>query len=166
MLFRSSLLKARKLQQEIGADQFDDFNAYEAAIKKACKVKDVQLEAKEKKQIENVVSWKNPDSEKVIRRSSASMPPLHTGRPDHKKDSLALYGIYKIDGMYVEYKSDGDLRDNENVALDPSKAVNEINEAYFKKEVQPHVPDAWIDANKKDAQIGRASCRERVLRLV
>jgi len=24
-------------------------------------------------------------------------------------------------------------------------------EVYFKKEVQPHVPDAWIDASKKDA---------------
>ena len=28
--------------------------------------------------------------------------------------------------------------------------MNELNEAYFKKEVQPHVLDAWIDASKKD----------------
>ena len=42
------------------------------------------------------------------------------------------------------------MRDNENVGLDPSKTVNAINEAYFIKEVQPHVPDAWIDASKKD----------------
>lgn len=50
----------------------------------------------------------------------------------------------------IEYKADGDLRDNENVSLDPSKPVNELNEAYFAKEVLPHVPDAWIDASKKD----------------
>jgi len=59
-----------------------------------------------------------------------------------------------VKGKVIEYKADGDLRDNENVALDPSKAVNEINETYFKKEVQPHVPDAWIDASKKDAKDG------------
>lgn len=32
--------------------------------------------------------------------------------------------------------------------------MNEINEAYFIKEVQPHVPDAWIDASKRDAKDG------------
>ena len=50
----------------------------------------------------------------------------------------------------IEYQADTDLRDNENVALDPSQSVNALNEAYFLKEVQPHVPDAWIDASKKD----------------
>jgi hypothetical protein len=55
-----------------------------------------------------------------------------------------------VGGEVVEYRADGDLRDNENVALDPSKSVNEINEAYFAKEVLPHVPDAWIDGSKKD----------------
>ena len=38
--------------------------------------------------------------------------------------------------------------------LDPSKSVNYINESYFLKEVLPHVPDAWIDANKKDEKDG------------
>ena len=135
------LLKARKLQKEIGTDQFDDFNGYEVAMKIACKAQDVQLEAKEKKQIENAVSWKNPEAEKVIKKV-------------HKQSGDPFYGLFDVDGQTLEYKPDGDLRDNENVALDPSKKVNEINEAYFKKEVQPHVPDAWIDANKKDAQDG------------
>ena len=58
--------------------------------------------------------------------------------------------MFNVDGKTIEYKADGDLRDFENVALDPSKTVNDINEAYFNKEVQPHVPDAWIDASKKD----------------
>ena len=68
-----------------------------------------------------------------------------------------LYGIFDVDGQAIEYKTDGNLRDHENVALDPSQEVNDLNEAYFIKEVQPHVPDAWIDASKtddKDKQIG------------
>jgi len=54
----------------------------------------------------------------------------------------------------IEYQADGELRDLENVALDPTRTVNEVNEAYFTAEVQPHVPDAWIDASKRDAKDG------------
>ena len=39
-------------------------------------------------------------------------------------------------------ESDSDLRDTENVPL------KENIEAYFKREVLPHVPDAWIDHSK------------------
>jgi len=39
----------------------------------------------------------------------------------------------------VEYEPDADLRDHENVPL------KEKIEDYFKREVLPHVPDAWID---------------------
>lgn len=144
--------QARSLQSIIGTTQFDDMNGYEAQLKQACKQLDLKLDTKTKKAITTAVSWKNPEAEKVIRRSSASLPSQHTGHPDHKKDELSLYGVYEIDGKYIEYKPDGDLRDNENVALDPSQTVNALNEVYFQKEVQPHVPDAWIDASKKDAQ--------------
>jgi len=54
----------------------------------------------------------------------------------------------------VEFQADGDLRDNENISLDPSQPVVETVEAYFKKEVAPHVPDAWIAAEKRDEKDG------------
>jgi len=43
---------------------------------------------------------------------------------------------------------DPDLRDYENVPL------KEDIRAYFDREVKPHVPDAWIDENKRDAKDG------------
>ncbi|MDH5803508.1 MAG: type I restriction-modification system subunit M [Gammaproteobacteria bacterium] len=148
------LLKARQLQQVIGKKQCDDMNTYDDVIKAACDKQDIKLDTNEKKQIVNAVSWKNPEAEKVIKkvhsRSSTSMSPRHTGRPDHKAQADPIYGLFEVDGQILEYKADGDLRDFENVNLDPSKEVNEVNEAYFAKEVQPHVPDAWIDASKKD----------------
>jgi len=135
---KQTLLKAKQLQAEIGTAQCDDMNGYEAIVKVACKVQDLTLEAKEKKQITTAVSWKNPDAEKVIKKI-------------HKETKAnPFYGLFDVDGQTIEYKPDGDLRDNENVALDPIQTVNDLNEAYFKKEVQPHVSDAWIDANKKD----------------
>lgn len=42
----------------------------------------------------------------------------------------------------IHYEPDSELRDTENVPL------NEDIEAYFVREVKPHVPDAWIDRDK------------------
>lgn len=133
-----TMLKAKQLQQVIGTEQHDDMNVYDVAIKTACAKQDIILEAKEKKQISIAISWKNPDAKKVIKK-------IHKGKAN------PIYGLFDVNGQVLEYKTDGDLRDNENVALAPPKSVNEINEAYFAKEVLPHLPDAWIDANKKDA---------------
>lgn len=133
------MLKAKQLQATIGNAQCDDMNGYEDMLKAACKAQQVSLDTKEKKQIIGAVSWKNPVAAKVIKKI-------------HKAAANPLYGLFNVDGQTLEYKTDGDLRDNENVALDPSQPVDALNEAYFIKEVQPHVPDAWIDANKKDDQ--------------
>ncbi len=149
---RQVMLKAKQLQQAapqgIGSAQCDDMNTYEASLKSACKAQKISLDTKEKKQITTAVSWKNPKAEKVIKKI-------------HKAKASPYYGLFAVDidgiTQVVEYKPDGDLRDNENVALDPSQSVNDLNEAYFKKEVQPHVPDAWIDASKtdnKDQEVG------------
>jgi len=132
------LLKAKQLQQAIGTEQHDDMNDYDDVIKAT----GITLDTNEKKQITNAVSWKNPDAEKVIKK-------IHNGKAN------PVYGLFSVDApnnkkVVVEYKTDGDLRDNENIALEPSKSVNEINETYFAKEVLPHVSDAWIDASKKD----------------
>ena len=43
---------------------------------------------------------------------------------------------------------DPELRDTENVPL-----LEDI-ESFFEREVKPHVPDAWIDANRRDPQDG------------
>jgi type I restriction enzyme M protein len=131
------LLKAKELQKAIGSDQHDDMNNYD----KALKATGIKLDAKEKKQITTAVSWKNPEAEKVIKKV-------------HKGKANPLYGLFDADGEVIEFKPDGELRDFENVALDPSRSVNEVNETYIAREVQPHVPDAWIDPGKKDARDG------------
>jgi len=145
---KTIMLKAKQLQQAspqgMGSEQHDDMNDYEAMIKAACKTQDISLDTKEKKQITAAVSWKNPEAQRVIKKIHKNSKPS------------SIYGLFEVDGkngekQIVEYKPDGDLRDNENVALDPSQPVNDTNEAYFAKEVQPHVADAWIDSGKKDA---------------
>jgi len=135
------LLKAKQLQGVIGSAQCDDMNGFDDALKTACKKLKIELDAKQKKQLIDAVSWKNPEAEKVIKKI-------------HKSKSNSIYGLFEVNGEVIEYQADGDLRDFENVALDPSRSVNEINEAYFRKEVLPHVSDAWIDASKRDEKDG------------
>lgn len=67
-----------------------------------------------------------------------------------KEDAQPLYGAFDYKGKVVEFQQDGDLRDNENVPLDPSVSTSTLIESYFKREVQPHVADAWINADKRD----------------
>ena len=45
-------------------------------------------------------------------------------------------------GRNAEFEADADLRDFENVPL------TENVDAYFAREVKPHVPDAWMDRSK------------------
>jgi type I restriction enzyme M protein len=129
------LKKAEALGAIIGRDQHDDMNYFDREVRDT----GVLLDTAVKKQITAAVSWKNPEAEKVVKK-------VHKNTP-----ATPLYGLFARDGQVVEYKPDGDLRDNENVPLDPSQPVNTVNEAYFRAEVAPHVKDAWIDASKVDA---------------
>ncbi len=52
--------------------------------------------------------------------------------PEHIADITRIYGNF----------TDADLRDTETVPL------KESIEEYFRREVLPHVPDAWIDHSK------------------
>jgi type I restriction enzyme M protein len=147
---RALLKSGQKLQaalaKQMGADaivdgQCDDFNRFEDELKTALKTTGVSLDLREKKQLLAAVSWKNPDAQRVIKKV-------------HKKKANPLYGLFTVDGRVVEFQADGDLRDNENIPLDPSRSVTETVEKYFLKEVAPHVPDAWIDGGKRDEKDG------------
>lgn len=118
-----------------------DFNLFEEELKKALKSTGINLDTRERKQLLDAVSWKSPEAKAVIKKV-------------HKEKANPLYGLFAVGGKVVEYQADGDLRDNENIPLDPSRPVVETVEAYFKKEVAPHVPDAWIDGGKRDEKDG------------
>lgn len=138
---RTLMRKTEALQAKMGTAQHDDFNAFDEVLKQALKDSSIKLEAKEKKQFLDAVMWKNADAEPVINKVI-------------KGKENPLYGQFSYQGKVVEFVQDGDLRDAENIALNPSVDTTDLIESYFKREVQPHVPDAWINADKRDAQDG------------
>jgi type I restriction enzyme M protein len=139
---KALLTKGRALQGVLGSGQHDDMNLYEGELKPALKKTGVTLDTKEKKLLLAAISWKNPKAAKVIKKVHEDTAPN------------PLYGLFEVGGQTLEYKPDGDLRDQENVPLDPLRSVDELNEDYVTREVLPHVTDAWIDGSKKDESDG------------
>ena len=138
--------KAKTLQTAIGTRQFDDFNEFEKVFKQALKDAevnlDISLDAKEKKQLMDAITWKNPEAEPVIKKAVKVANPLY---------GAFSYTDPASKTKIVEFQPDSDLRDYENVSLNPEVTTTELIESYFAREVQPHVPDAWINADKIDA---------------
>ena len=136
--------KAKALQAAIGKDQFDDYNEFEKVFKQALKDTDISLDTKEKKQIIEAITWKNPEAEPVIKKAAKVANPLYGAfsyKPTNSDKPAKI----------VEFQTDSDLRDYENVPLNPEVTTTELIENYFAREVQPHVPDAWINPDKVDA---------------
>ena len=137
------LAKAQLLQSVIGITQSDDFNTFEGAFKKALNKAGITLDTAERKQLLDAVSWTNPEAEPVIKKVL-------------KTKANPRYGDFAYRKQIVQFQPDSDLRDSEDVPLTAETArganVDAVNEAYFDKEVAPHVPDAWIDAGKCDGR--------------
>ncbi len=133
--------KVKQLQQQLGTQQWDNWNQFETDLKKACKVCAIKLDGKESKQLRNACSWTNPEADPVVKKVL-------------KEAAQPLYGAFAHQNKVVEFEQDGDLRDQETIALNPDVHTIRLIEDYFYKEVQPHVPDAWMNADKRDEKDG------------
>lgn len=134
---RQLMRDAQTLQAALGTEIFNDFNVFDDKLKKALKDADIKWTARERRQFLDAVTWKNPEAEPVVKKAvkSAANP---------------MYGLFEHKGKVVEFEADGDLRDFENIALNPDIDTARLVEDYVRKEVLPHVPDAWINGERRD----------------
>lgn len=140
---------AMKLMRAIGTEEYRDFNVFAREVEMELKAIGVKLSASEKKQILDAVSWYDAEAEKVVKGTVKLKNDKLTDLLAHlncTEDQLADFGYYPTQktGEYLEYETDSDLRDTENVPL-----KDDVH-AYFLREVKPHVDEAWInlDATK------------------
>lgn len=144
---RTLMEKAQQIQMALGMQAggkmlvSNDFNQFQLTLKEAIKTAGVKLDKKENKQFIDAFTTKNPDAEPVVKKVL-------------KKAPQPLYGAFEYKGKVVEFEQDGELRDNENVPLNPALSTSDLIENYFKTEVLSHVNDAWINADKRDAKDG------------
>ncbi|WP_394517109.1 type I restriction-modification system subunit M [Pantoea sp. SGAir0175] len=144
---RALMEKAQQIQTALGTQAggktlvSNDFNHFQLTLKDAIKAAGVKLDAKENKQFIDAITTKNPDAEPVVKKVL-------------KEAAQPLYGAFEYKGKVVEFEQDGELRDNENLPLNPAVSTSDLIENYFEAEVLPHVADAWINADKRDAKDG------------
>lgn len=124
-------------QKEIGEVVFDDHNEFRARFEAVMKAHGKKLSAPEKKAIYKAVSWRDEAAPPVIAMRSK----LKTGEHFEPSYDGAYLETVGKDRFMVKYEADTDLRDTEQVPLKEPGGI----EAFFAREVLPHVPDAWID---------------------
>ena len=125
---------ANKLRDELGGDLFEDHNIFRVRIDAALDKIGLKLPAADLKLIVKAVSWRVETAPPVIAK-------VH--KPGKTKAD-PLRGLFetKMDGKpaVIEYEPDSDLRDTEQVPLLEDGGI----EAFFRREVLPYTPDAWI----------------------
>lgn len=109
-----------------------DFNHFLAATQRDADTHGVNLTAKRKKLLQSVLAERAEDAKAVMKKI-------------HKKGTAqdSLRGLYattiQSKPATVEYEPDPELRDTEQVPLLEEGGI----EAFLRREVLPHVPDAW-----------------------
>jgi type I restriction enzyme M protein len=126
---------ANALRRELGDKLFEDHNIFRARVAAALDKLKIKLGAAELKIILRAVSWRVKTAPPVIAK-------IH--KPGKAKAD-PLRGFYEatVDGKkcVVEYETDSDLRDTEQVPLLEPGGI----EAFIRREVLPYTPDAWLD---------------------
>jgi type I restriction enzyme M protein len=179
---RQLLQVGKQLMEAVGQDLWMDFNKLSVKVDAALKAQKIKLSASEKKQILDAVSWRDETADKVIKKvhklKDESLTDLLVDL-DTSEEHLQDFGYWpgKKPGQWIEYETDSELRDTENIplnyaltpnpspndrrgepeALTPNPSPNDrrgeqVIHAYFLREVRPHVADAWIALDK--TQIG------------
>lgn len=133
----SSLLAS--VAKKLGIGPHKNFNLISEEIERAAKDAGVKLTAKSLKLVQSNLAEKDETAEPVIKK-------VHKPGKVQVNPLCGLYSVM-IEGKeaIVEYESDSDLRDTEQVPLTEEGGI----EAFIKREVLPHVPDAWVDLEGK-----------------
>jgi type I restriction enzyme M protein len=126
------------LREKLGGDLFEDHNLFRDQVDAALEKLSIKLPAPDLKQIFKAVSWRDENAPPVIGK-------IH--KPG-KAQPDPFHGLYEINGrdgspsrpMIVEYETDGDLKDTEQVPLLEDGGI----EAFITREVLPYTPDAWV----------------------
>jgi len=125
---------ATQLRDLLGDQLFENHNTFRDSVDAALKRADIKLAAADLKHFLRAVSWRVETAPEVIAK-------IH--KPGKAKAD-ALHGLYELivsgKKVVVEYETDSDLRDTEQVPLLEEGGI----EAFIRREVMPYTRDAWV----------------------
>jgi type I restriction enzyme M protein len=122
------------IDKEIGREPRPDWNEVDRLINEVLRGRATKWKATETKLFREVFTERNTDA----------VPVFAEERKTTKEENARIWGWFLDAKTKTErmYEPDVQLRDNENIPL------KEDISAYFLREVEPHVPDAWVDGEK------------------
>ena len=134
---------AKALMKAVGKDVYMDYNEFLKKVVVAAKDLKLNLTATDIKNITRAMSVTDTEAEPVVKKEHKA----------NSKDIDKLVSVYGISderlsdygynrtkkNVYIEYESDGELRDTEKIP------VKEDIYDYFQREVRPYVADSWIN---------------------
>lgn len=126
----------KNLYDQYKKDFYEDYNEFGELLKTVAKKYDEKLSTKGIKLIRDYFTVKDENAERVINKV------IKKEKPD------ALYGKFQLGSDVVAFETDKELSDTEQIPLNYHGGI----EQFFKAEVLPYAPDAWIDSSK--TQIG------------
>lgn len=140
---RHTLMEAaKKLMKVIGTEVYMNFNTFSTKVTIEAKKLNLDLKGSALNVIARAMSVTDPAAEPVIKKthkaSSKDIEKLTTTF-GVDIDKLSDYGYIASGKEYLEYETDGKLRDTEKIP------VKEDIYEYFQREVRPYVDDAWIN---------------------
>lgn len=144
---RQLVTVAGQVMATVGQELFMDFNLFTDKVDASLKASGVKLSASERNQLLNAVSWYDENAQRVVKKlhklSGKKLEEL-LAELGCTQQQLSDYGYWpgSSKGEYIEYESESDLRDTENVPL------KEDIHGYFLREVRPHVDEAWINIDQ------------------
>lgn len=132
----------QRLSKTIGSGPHMDFNIFMEAVGNDASEHNVKMTTKRQRFLESELAKKDENAKPVIKK-------IHKHGQVEANPIEGLFAV-KINGkeQVVEYEPDTDLRDTEQIPLLEEGGI----EAFFRREVLPYVPDAWIDI--KSTKIG------------
>jgi len=132
----------QRISKLLGTGPHMDFNVFLKAVEHDADEHNVKMTSKRQKLLESALAKKDEKAQPVIRK-------IHKHGQVEPNPFEGLFAV-KIEGKdyIVEYEPDTDLRDTEQVPLMEEGGI----EAFFRREVLPYAPDAWVDP--RSAKIG------------
>ncbi len=120
-----------RLATSLGPGPHTDYNTFLAQVEADAERHGVKLTAKRLKLLQTGLA----------QRDEAAMPVIRKIHKTGKAGADPLRGRYEVQRRVFEYEPDPELRDTEQVPLLEPGGI----EAFLRREVLPHVPDAWYD---------------------
>lgn len=134
---------ALKLRSALGESLFCDHNEFRDKVDLFLKENEVKMAAADLKLIFKAVSWRDESAPPVIAKIHKAVKGKSV-----KVAADPIHGLYQTTdskgaAIVVEYETDSELRDTEQVPLLEEGGI----EAFIRREVLPYTPDAWVKAD-------------------